>query len=84
MVIYGIEEMLKDEKLLQAVLGTVIIYLAGDSDFTEKWYQKTHRSFLDAWIRSNSYVGDIVVKEEEAFKVNLCKYQFDRLPSPLG
>ena len=74
-LIYGIEETFKDEKLLQAVLGTVIIYLAGGSDFTEKWYQKTHRSFLEAWIRSNSYVGDLVVKEEEAFKVNLAAYR---------
>ena len=52
------------------------LYLCGDSYFTEKWFDKTHGTFLQAWIRNLHYVKDLVDTEHKLFpEVSLEAYR---------
>ena len=64
-LIYNIEKRLSIQKLIQnPVLDIAAIYLAGGSDFTDKWYNKTNESFLVQWIKYAEYVADLVLFNE--------------------
>ena len=42
-------------------LNIVALYLAGESDFTEKWYNKTHETFLVQLMKHTEYIENLVI-----------------------
>ena len=38
----------------------IILYLSAGSDFTEKWYSKTHATFFKRFIKHSTYITDLV------------------------
>ena len=48
------------KSICDQVLGIVALYLAAESDLTEKWYEKTHETFLIKWMKNTRYVKDLV------------------------
>ena len=57
-LIYSIENHLTDVE--NAVLSLVILYLSAGSDLTEKWYSKTHATFLKRYTTHSSFIGDLI------------------------
>ena len=50
--------------------------MSGGSDFTEKWYGKTHDLFLQAWMKHSRFVGNLVLTEGQLFpEVSLDAYR---------
>jgi len=56
-LIYGVECKLNSIKY--PIEAVVIVYLIAGCDFTEKWYAKTHETFLKRYINHCTYVGDL-------------------------
>ena len=56
--IYSIENHLPDVE--NAVLSLVILYLSAGSDLNEKWYSKTHATFLKRYTTHSSFTGDLI------------------------
>ena len=57
-LIYSIENHLPDVE--NAVLSLVILYLSAGSGLTEKWYSKTHATFLKRYTTHSSFFGDLI------------------------
>ena len=57
-LIYSIENHLPDVE--NAVLSRTILYLSAGSDLTEKWYSKTHATFLKRYTTHSSFFGDLI------------------------
>ena len=45
-------------------LNIVALYLAGGSDFTDKWYNKTHETFLVQLMKHTEYIEDLVICDD--------------------
>ena len=70
-LIYSIENHLPDVE--NAVLSLVILYLSGGSDLTEKWYSKTHGTFLKRYTTHSSFIGDLINLNE--YLLNASSYR---------
>lgn len=62
-LIYAIEYKLNDIKY--PIQSLVTVYLAAGSDFTEKWFQKTHETFLKTYLKHKEFIGSLLDKENE-------------------
>ena len=64
-LIYNIKLKLSVYKSLKnPVLNSAVLYLAGGSDFTDKWFNKTHELFLLQHMRHSGYIGDLVTFDD--------------------
>ena len=68
-LIYIIENHLPDVE--NAVLSLVILYLSAGSDLTEKWYYKTHATFLKRYTIHSSFIGDLINSNGYLLNTNL-------------
>ena len=57
-LVYAIEKKLA--MISNPVYSIVTLYLSAGSDFTEKWFGKTHESFLKSFIKHADFIGSLV------------------------
>ena len=61
-LIHNIELKLSlNKSVTNHALNIVALYLAGGSDFTDKWYNKTHETFLVQLMTHTEYTEDLVI-----------------------
>ena len=61
-LIHNIELKLSlNKSVTNHALNIVALYLAGGSDFTDKWYNKTHETFLVQLMKHTEYTEDLVI-----------------------
>ena len=56
-------------------LSLLVLYSSAGSDYTEKWFGKTHDKFLKAFIEHKNFIGDIV---SDLFQ-NLTSFSYRKL-----
>ena len=61
-LIYAIETELAT--LDNAVYSIVVLYLSAGSDFIEKWYSKTHETFLKAFMKHVKFIGSLITAND--------------------
>ena len=64
-LIYSIGNHLPDVE--NVVLSLVILYLSAGLDLTEKWYSKTHATFLKRYTTHSSSIGDLVFISDQGW-----------------
>ena len=75
-LIYAIEEKLQYSlEKPSPIYSLLVVYLAGGSDMTDKWFQKTHNTFLKAWLQNQSYIGQMVCLDQNVYDVNFEAYR---------
>ena len=42
---------------------------------TDKWYQKTHDTFMNAWLLNLHYIGELVNQDADGVHVNYQSYR---------
>ena len=57
-LIYSVEHLLPN--IGNPVLSLVVLYLSADSDLTEKWFGKTHATFMKKYIAHSDFIGDLI------------------------
>ena len=70
-LIYSIENHLPDVK--NAILSLVGLYLSPGLDLTEKWYSKTHTTFLKRHTTHSSFIGDLI--DSNGYLLNANSYR---------
>ena len=75
-LIYTIEEILgRINNKPHPVYSILAVYLATGSDMTDKWYQKTHDKFMNAWLLNLHYIGELVNQDADGVHVNYQSYR---------
>ena len=65
MLIHNIELKLSlNNSVTNHALKIVALYLAGRSDLTDKWYNKTHETFLVQLMKHTEYIEDLVIFDD--------------------
>ena len=57
-LIYSVEHLLPNTG--NPVLSLVVLYLNAGSDLTEKWFGKTHATFMKKYIAHSDFLGDLI------------------------
>ena len=75
-LIYTIEERLgRINSKPRPFYSILSVYLATGSDMTDKWYQKTHDTFMNAWLLNLHYIGELVNQDADGVHVNYQSYR---------
>ena len=61
--------------LRNSVLGIPIIYLAGGTDITDKWFGLTHHAFLSTWFQQSEFIGDLVKESKDGISLDRDAYR---------
>ena len=61
--------------LRNSVLGIPIIYLAGGTDITDKWFGLTHHAFLSTWFKQSEFIGDLVRESKDGISIDRDAYR---------
>ena len=56
-LIYSVEHLPNNGN---TVLSLVVLYLSAGSDLTEKWFGKTHATFMKKYIAHSDFIGDLI------------------------
>ena len=57
-LIYSVEHLLPN--IGNPVLSLVVLYLNAGSDLTEKWFGKTHATFMKKYFAHSDFIGDLI------------------------
>ena len=57
-LIYSIEDLLRN--IGNPVLSLIVLYLSAGSDLTEKWFGKTHATFIKKYMAHSDFIGDLI------------------------
>ena len=57
-LIYSVEHLLPN--IGNPVLSLVVLYLNAGSDLAEKWFGKTHATFMKKYIAHSDFIGDLI------------------------
>ena len=57
-LIYSIEHLLPN--IGNPVLSLIVLYLSAGSELTEKWFGKTHATFIKKYMAHSDFIGDLI------------------------
>ena len=57
-IIYSIEHLLPN--IGNPVLSLIVLYLSAGSELTEKWFGKTHATFIKKYMAHSDFIGDLI------------------------